>query len=38
MKSNHMRSVQAEFQKKSQVDARSQVQTSKCKRDAKTQA
>ena len=38
IQSNHMRPVQAEFQEKSQVNTRSQVQTSKCKRDTKPQA
>ena len=37
MQSNHLWPVKSEL-KKSQVNTRSQVQTSKCKRDTKTQA
>ena len=37
MQSNHMWPAQVEFQKKSQVNTRLQVQTSKYKRDTKTQ-
>ena len=38
MQSNHIHPVKTECQKKSQVNARLQVQTSKCKKDTKPQA